>query len=220
MNIYKAFNKLSIITGVVVAFSLVSPKAEAAVITLDFEGIEDLESVEDFYKDDFGITFSANALALTDADAGGSGNFGGEPTPDNVLFFLGGDSAVMNVEDGFDTGFSFFYSAINQPGFINVYDGLNGTGNLLTTLELPTTPFNGAPDPTGFFSPFVPIGISFDGIAKSVDFGGSANQIVFDNITLNSSVPGSGNTQKVPEPTTILGSLAAIALGSKFTRKH
>jgi hypothetical protein len=196
--------------------------AHAATIVLDFEGIGDLNPVGNFYDtapQDFNITFSPNALALIDQDAGGSGNFGGEPSPSTTLFFLTGPAATMNVLDGFTTGFSFFYSAINQPGFINVYDGLNATGNILATLQLPLTPFNGAPDPTGSFSPLVPIGVAFAGTALSIDFGGTVNQIVFDNITLGSSTPV-GPTTAVPEPTTILGSLAVAGVVTKLKLKQ
>ena len=106
----------------------------------------------------------------------------------------------MNVPSGFDTGFSFFYSAINDPGVIRVYDGLGATGNVLATLNLPLTPFNGAPDPTGEFSPLVSFGVSFSGTAKSVDFGGTIDQIGFDNITLGSATPGVA----IPEPGTMV----------------
>ncbi len=147
---------------------------------------------------DLGIGFSDNALALVDPDSVGlpqaSGNFGGEPTPDTVLFFLTGSAATVNVAAGFDTGFSFFYSSFNFEGSIDVYSGLDATGDVLASLTLPTTPFNGAPDPTGQFSPFVPIGVSFDGIARSIDFGGTINQIGFDNITFGSDTPLDSNT--------------------------
>jgi VPDSG-CTERM motif len=109
--------------------------------------------------------------------------------PGNMLFFLDSNAATMNVPAGFTTGFSFFYSAINNPGFVNVYDGLNGTGNILTTLNLPVTASDGG-DPNGQFSPFVPFGVNFSGTALSVDFGGTANQIGFDDVTLGSSTPG------------------------------
>ncbi len=203
------------------ACTLATPKAEASPILLDFEGIGNLQLVGNFYDTaphDFDITFSGNALAFVDSDAGGSGNFGGEPSPSTTVAFLGGSAATMNVLNGFDTGFSFFYSAINQPAFITVWDGLNGTGNILASLQLPLTPFNGAPDPTGAFSPFVPIGVAFNGIAKSVDFGGAANQVGFDNITLGSDTP----IKDVPEPASTLGLLAIGALGatSAFKRKN
>ena len=176
------------------------PAFAQSTVTLTFEGLGNGEPVSQFYNGgtsgngsgpgtNYGISFSPNSLALIDSDAGGSGNFGGEPSPDTVLFFTSG-TAVMNVPAGFATGFSFYYSAISNPGTVVVYDGPNATGNVLATLNLPTTPSSGAPDPSGTFSPFVPIGASFSGTARSVDFGGTVNQIAFDNITLGTSIPG------------------------------
>jgi hypothetical protein len=184
-----------------------------AVTVLTFEGLQDLEPVGSFYNGgtggngsgpgpNLGAAFSSNALAVIDADAGGTGNIGGEPSPSTALFFLSGTAATLNYSAGFSTGFSFFYTAINNPGSIAVYDGLDATGNVLATLELPLTPFNGAPDPNGAFSPFVPIGVGFNGIAKSIDFGGTINQIAFDDITFGSTTPGAPSP--VPEPGTLL----------------
>jgi hypothetical protein len=176
-----------------------APEAGAQTIVLDFEGLQDMEPVNEFYNGglggagsgpgpDYDISFSTNSLAIIDSDAGGSGNFGGEPSPDTCLFFVQG-TAIMNVPSGFDTGFSLYYSSINVPGFVDVYDGLDATGNLLTTVNLPVTTSDGG-DPTGAFSPLFPIGVSFNGVAKSVDFGGTVNQIGFDDITLGSATPG------------------------------
>ena len=176
------------------------PAFAQSTTTLTFEGLRDFEPVNQFYNGgtggngsgpgtNYGISFSSNSLALVDSDAGGGGNFGGEPSPDTVLFFTSG-TAVMSVPAGFTTGFSFYYSAINNPATVIVYDGPNATGNVLATIPLPVTPSSGAPDPTGTFSPFVPIGVAFSGTARSVDFGGSVNQVAFDNITIGSSTPG------------------------------
>jgi hypothetical protein len=206
---------------------MVTPALAATILT--FEGLANIEPVAGFYDGqqanggngsgpgpNLGITFSQNALAIVDLDAGGTGNFGGEPSPSTGLFFLSGPAATMNVAAGFDTGFSFFYSAIVVPGSINVWDGLDGTGNLLASLVLPVTLFDGAPDPTGFYSPFFPIGVGFDGIARSVDFGGTADQIVFDDITIGSVTPGS--SASVPEPGSLI-LLAAGALGAGVIRR-
>ena len=59
-------------------------------ILLDFEGIGDQNPIGDFYATS-GITFSSNALGLVDSDDGGTGNFGGEPSPVTVLFWLTGN---------------------------------------------------------------------------------------------------------------------------------
>ena len=52
------------------------------------------------------------------------------------------------------------------------------------------------------------IGVAFNGIARSVDFGGTVDQIVFDDITLGSVTPG--NDTRVPLP----GSLTLLAGGA------
>ena len=147
----------------------------------------------------YGITFSSNAITGCQASAPcGNTNSNGEPSSPNTLFFLTGSAATMDVAGGFTTGFSFYYSAINQPGLINVYSGLDDTGTLLASLTIPTTPSNGDPScGDAGFCPFVPLGVSFTGIAHSVDFGGTENQIGFDNITLGSAVPV---TSAAPEP--------------------
>lgn len=216
--------------GVALAVVLcVTTATFASPIVLTFEGLKDDEPVLNYYDGGFGgfgsgpgpnygITFGANSLALIDSDAGGTGNFGGEPSPSTVVFFLSGPGVVMNVPAGFTTGFSFFYSAPYSTGVVEIYDGLDVTGNLLASFRLPLTPANGAPDPTGQYSPFVPFGVSFSGVAKSVNFSGVANRIGFDNITLGSQTPGG----VIPEPTTIVlfaGGLGAV-LGARRRTKR
>lgn len=171
----------------------------SAVTVLTFEGLQNLEPVANYYNGGFGgngsgpgpaygVTFSGATLAIIDADAGGTGNIGGEPSPSTAMFFLDAQNAVMNYAAGFDTGFSFYYTAINSPGSVTVWSGLNATGTLLATIQLPVTPSDGG-DPNGAFSPFYPVGVTFAGTAQSIDFGGTANQIAFDNITFGSETP-------------------------------
>jgi hypothetical protein len=207
----------------------ISSPAFAVPLVLTFEGLQDNESVNQFYNGgtgslgsgpgtNFGIGFS-NAVAFIDADAGGSGNFGGEPSPSTAITFLGASATTMNVAAGFDTGFSFFYTAIVAPGVIRVWSDLDGTGSLLAELDLPVTPFEGAPDPTGVFSPFLPFGVAFDGIAHSVDFSGTANQIGFDNITLGAERP-IGPNQAVPEPGSLLLLSAGLAAAGFLAKRR
>mgnify|MGYP006280007557 CR=1 FL=1 len=190
-----------LIAAAVAAYLGLAGGAQALVVTLDFEGLQNLEEVLGFYDGgagslgssggtDFGVEFEPGAVAIIDSDAGGSGNFGGEPTPDTILFFPSGSSAVMNVADGFESGFSFFYAAPDEPGVVEVYDQVGAAGTLLASLSLPLTPDTGAPDPTGRFSPFEPFGVSFPGVARSVAFGGTADRVGFDNITFGSATPG------------------------------
>ena len=185
--------------------------AQAATIVLDFEGVGDQVGVNEFYNGgtdgagnsgtNYGISFSTTSLGLTDADVGGSGNIANEPSGESVLFFLSGGAATMNVAAGFDTGFSFFYSGAFD-GSVSVFDGLNGTGNLLATLNLPAQNGVGCTgDPNGGYCNWTNIGVAFSGIAQSVNFGGSANYIVFDDVTLGSVIAGGGGGA-VPEPAT------------------
>ena len=173
---------------IAVAMLLSSTVTNAATL-IDFEGIGDMSAVMNYYDGgtgpNYGIDFSPNALALKSTAVGGAGNFVGEPSPSTVLFFLSGPAATLDVGKGFTGGFSFYYSAINFGGSIKVYDGPNATGNVLATIQLPRTP---AATP-GVFGPFYPLGVSFQGTALSIDFGGAVNNIGFDNITIGSIIP-------------------------------
>ena len=179
----------------------------SAVIVLDFEGVGNLNPVGNFYNGgagtNYGIQFSNDTLAVVDADDGGSGNFANEPSSNTIMFFLNANNAVLNFAAGFTTGFSFFYTS-STAATVNVYDGLNATGNLLGSLNL-NAQFNQncSGDPTGGFCNWTAVGVAFAGTAKSIDFGGTANQTGFDDITFGSVTPG------VPEPSTY----ALMALG-------
>lgn len=215
--------------GVAVTLALgLANGAGAAPVVLDFEGASDNSSLDNFYNGgidssgasgaDYGVSFSENSLALIDADEGGEGNFANEPSGKTILFFTSGDAATVNVAAGFSTGFSFFYSS-SESGFVNVYDGLNATGTLLATINLLRNIDNCGGDPSGSFCRFDAIGAAFAGTARSIDFGGTANLIGFDNITFGAVVPGQGST--VPEPGTfaLLG-LAAFGIGVARRRQR
>jgi len=176
------------------------PEMDNGVIVLTFEGIGDLAYINTFYDGGidsqgntgfpFGVQFqNGAAMGLVDVDAGGSGNTANEPSPETTMFFLYENSSYMNVPAGFNTGFSFQYAAV-YPGVVSVYDGVDGTGNLLGTANLTATP-TGPGDPNGIYYAVWPvISIPFAGTAKSVVFSGSANYIVFDNVTFGSIIPG------------------------------
>lgn len=217
--------KLSLIaSGVALSTCVLAvDRANAQTILLDFEGLKDTEQILNFYNGgtgsqgssgiNYGVSFSPNSLAIVQGAPGS--NIGGLPTPVTGAFFLSGSASTMNVANGFSTGFSFFYSAPFQPGVVKIYDGLNATGNLLGSINLPLTP-NGASVPGCNSKNFCPFksadglpGLAFNGIAKSVDFGGTVNQIVFDDIKITLAP-----TTTVPEPTSVMGLIAISALGA------
>jgi hypothetical protein len=166
----------------------------------------------------YGVTFESNALVLSSSDVGGGGNFTNEPSSPNILFFLTGTGDVMNVASGITTGFSFDYSGNSAEGngMVDIYSGLDGAGTLLASFVVNTslTPLCGS-GPA--YCVWEPDGVSFSGTAESVVFGGAANYIGWDNITLGSSSPGT------PEPTTLLllgSGLAGIATKLRRSRRN
>jgi hypothetical protein len=193
-------------------FALGLVPAKAATVQLDFTGLNagSNESPLNYYNGglgslgsgpgpNFGVTFSSNSITGIPGDKpGGNTNTALVPSG-NVLFFLGGGASIMDVAGGLKTGFSFFYSAVNNPGSVNIYSGLDETGSVLATIALPTTPTAGAPGCNGEpFCPYIPVGATFAGTALSVGFIGVNNQIAFADITLGSANP----TPSVPEPST------------------
>jgi hypothetical protein len=189
--------------------------AQGATV-LTFEGVADQTAVDSFYDGgaggNLGIQF-VNGLGLVDSDNGGGGSFANEPSASTVLIFLSGSASTMNVVNGFDTGFSFFYSAVSA-GSVEVFDGLNGTGALLATVNL-AVQHNangcvGDPGPVQARCNWTNIGVSFAGVARSATFGGVANRVAFDNITLGDAVAQS----TVPEPSTMALSGLGLALAA------
>ena len=204
-----------LVTGIV-ASAVLAFSANAQALT--FEGIlsgSGTAPVGNFYNGgggpNFGIEFFGNALVINSGagNCGGSGNFAQQPSGCGVLFFLSGSQTGMNRAAGFTTGFSLFYTAVNQAGSVAVWSGLNGTGTLLATLVLPVTGNgSGVPGCEGTnFCPFSAVGIGFAGTAQSVVFAGVADQIALDNITFGSTVPEG----VVPEPSTYALMLTGLA---------
>jgi PEP-CTERM motif len=194
-------NKLTLATLTLGTAIGLTTAANANVDVMTFEGLQNGESINSYYNGgtggngsgpgpNFGVSFTSNSLAIISNASGGSGNFTNAPSGHTIAFFLTGVGDTMNVAAGFTTGFSFFYAdQVGFTGVVDVYSGLDGTGTLLASLSLPSTP-----NP---YNVFVPIGVSFSGTAESVVFGGSANFIGFDNITIGASSPGG-----TPEPST------------------
>lgn len=219
--------------------------AHAAVVTLDFEGVvpdprvfgETYPAVLDYYSGgaseagttgpNYGISASSTALAFcidksilrclgSNAAKGGVGPGGSRFT----AIFLNGPqanvSATFNVLKGFDTGFAFTYST-TISGSVDIFDGLDGSGNLLGTLALGATPSTCPPSARADFCPFVATGLGFAGIARSVVLSGSTNAIVFDDLTFGSAAL---IAPAVPEPAAWMMMLAGFAIAGTRLRRR
>jgi hypothetical protein len=141
------------------------------------------------------------------------------------MFFLSGASTVLNVAAGFTESFSFFYSTRLTTGVVNLYDGVDGAGSLVGTIDLAALGTNCVGDPTGQFCNWEMASLSFAGVVKSIDFGGALNNIAFDNITFGNigstgGGGGGGGGGDVPEPgSLVLAAGALLALGSARRRR-
>lgn len=234
------FSKFACIAAALATTFIVTPKSQAATITvLDFEGIADTTNstvnINNFYNGgtssngksgtNYGVTFSSNALAFalntlsqqpSNTSRGGQGNSNSQL---GGFYYQNGTEAFLTYAAGFDTGFSFFYSAPFTPAKINVYSGSNGAGTLLASLNLPTTNDGLVSGCAGFnanYCPFIASGVGFTGIAKSIGFVGT-NQSVFDDITFGSSTAGGG--QQVPEPFMIVGTMLGGAAALRMKKR-
>ena len=174
--------------------------AASGQIFLNFEGIcppnNTTTSIGAFYAG-LGVFFTgggSNALALVDADEGGNaqGNFANEPSSKTIMFFLEGNATIMNVPGGFDTGFATYYSTIATTGTLEVYDGLDGTGNLLGSAPMFALGSAGNGDPTGAYDTWdIAAVIIGNQVARSVVFIGAANFIGFDDMVFG-DIPAPG----------------------------
>jgi len=208
-----------------------APIARAGVDVMTFEGLQNEESIDNYYNGGFGgsgsgpgpnygVTFTSDSLALIAGNFGGSGNFDGNlaPSPHTIAFFLSGAGDVMDVAGGFSTGFSFWYDSPFYTGSVTVWSGLDGTGTELLDLSLAIIPENPAAT-YGSYNAWAESGGAFAGVAESAIFSGVANQIGFDEITIGASsvppVPDNGGIV-----ISILGGLGLVCFGRLLRKKQ
>lgn len=208
--------KRSAILAVLAAATV--PALAASPVTLTFEGVGDYgTAIGGFYDGgtssagrsgtDYGVSFSDAMLALTN-DALGP-YFSHAPSAGTVAFVQGTD-AIVNVAAGFSGYLSFHYSsAASLNNTVNIYSGLDGTGDLVGSLSLNANATAGCSETA--FCNWEKTSLVFAGIGKSITFANTDGAVGFDNLVLN----------PVPEPSTyalLAGGLGLVAFVARRRR--
>lgn len=169
-----------------------------ATVLITFEGLQQFELVQNYYNGglgsmgsgpgpNYGVVFSDLATCALETDV--DSNFYGEPSYQTIAYIyngLGGlQPFILNKPDGFVVGCSFYYvsNAGDLPigdAHVAVYDGLDGTGNLLAQLDLPATPT--LPPFDKVYNNWQLVGLNFAGTAKSIKWMLWDNQTGLDDI--------------------------------------
>jgi hypothetical protein len=186
---------------VLLAGLLAGGTVTATPVTMDFEGLNDLTSVNSYY--DGGCTSGGSLFGKC-----GGPDYGVVWKNATVGENLGGNryaglalttNATMKVALGFTGGLSFNYYNLADFVFKYAVSVYVGQGQLLAQADL---------DP---HSPWASFELTFNGLAKSVVFNGSPFFITgFDNVTLGVNAPTA-----VPEPAAIgVFSLGLLMMGA------
>jgi hypothetical protein len=177
-----------ITTAALVLAATTSAWADAP-ITIDFEGaVGYVNPIAEFYNggtDGAGNTGPNLGVSFTDAAVGVSNDadfsyYSNAPTMGTVMAAFD-ETATMNVATGFSGQLTFWYSSsVNTLDAVNIYSGLNGTGTLLASASLFGNASLGCTDTP--FCRFDLTSVKFAGVAQSVNFGGNAQFVAYDNI--------------------------------------
>ena len=148
---------------------------------IGFEGVGDLAAIPEFD----GIA-SPGWLGIIDADAGGTGNFAQEPSPQTIAFWLGGDPGSRDiVMTNVASKVEFYYaSAVGMT-----LQALDETGNEVARASGGANYNLGVGDPNGQFNRWDRISVETPGnLIKTVRVTGNTNQTGIDNLKVCSTV--------------------------------
>ncbi len=147
----------------------------------------------------YGISFSSSVVSL--ANDSNFQYFSNAPSGNVVMLDINGTS-FMNMAVGFQGTASFGYASdVAAVGAVKIWSGLGGTGTELASFDLLGNAATGC-GVTGDYCNFDVLSTAFSGVAYSMTFGGNANGVLFDDITVTA----------VPEASTWLTMLAGLGV--------
>jgi hypothetical protein len=163
-----------------------------------FGGLKNLEFIDQYYDGgngslgsgpgkNLGVQFTANAQIIVSASKGGSGNFIDNPGAYPVMFFQTGQNITMTATNGIETALWFYYSAI-ESGVATIYEGPNGTGNILASVTL--TPNNSGCS-TYKLCVWSAVGAPLSVAAASITFAGVPDYLAIGTMHLGIALPTS-----------------------------
>jgi hypothetical protein len=190
------------LTMVVLALMLAAGQAKADII-INFDTITTGAAVDGYYNggtDSLGEKGPNLGVGFLAGDWLTASGFG-ETSQPNLAYSNSGLGSV-NVAAGFSHQLSFTYGGFTTTT-MDIWDAVNGTGNLLKSVELfANNPFA-----------FSPASINFSGTARSITIVGGPAQFGWDDVTFGATA--------VPEPAslTLLG-LGVVGLGGYARRRR
>jgi len=124
-------------------------------------------------------TFTGTVASLVDSDAGGTGNFANEPSPETVIAFGSLSSIITLTFANPVSQVSWFYSANGQTE-LRFFDSGNG---LLTTINPRVLSQGGiGGDPTGFFDNWIMASHSeVSNTIKKIEMDIASGSVVMDD---------------------------------------
>ncbi len=180
---------MKLITTAALVLAVTTSAWADAPITIDFEGaVGYVNPIAEFYNggsDGAGNSGANLGVSFTDAAVGISNDvnfsyYSNAPTGGTVMAAFD-TTALMNVASGFSGQLTFWYaSSVTTLDAVNIYSDLNGTGTLLASASLFGNASLGCSDTA--FCRFDLTSVKFAGVAKSVNFGGNAQFVAYDNI--------------------------------------
>ncbi len=204
---------MKLITTAALVLAVTTSAWADTAATLDFEGATGYaNAIGAFYNggtDSLGNSGANLGVSFTDAALGLSNDssfsyYSNAPTSGSVMFAYDA-TATMNVASGFTGQLTFWYASNAAVlDAVNIYSGLNSTGTLLASASLFGNASLACSDTD--FCRFDLTSVKFAGVAHSVNFGGNALNVAYDNIGLTISA--------VPEPETyvlLTAGLLAVA---------